>query len=184
MANKDFDSLFKVYPNRNPELRAVAKQAYEFGATVAKEADAAMSSGLLDHSIKRQRSYIAHMQGMIDALAAKPTPDLAGTHPTWFNIDLTEKYETFVTDVNGAMVPINEMTQLLATYWMLVAVELAVSQSAAIAGSLVPFDHERAKNNIAVIEKLLTEMTARPVLDLPETSVPGTGTESASESKN
>ena len=31
----------------------------------------------------------------------------------------------------------------------------------------------RAINNLAALEKLVTEMTTRPVLDLPETAQPG-----------
>jgi hypothetical protein len=56
---------------------------------------------------------------------------------------------------------------------MLTAVELAQSQSASMAGSLTEHDYKRAINNIGVMRKLLKEMTSRPVLDLPETSVPG-----------
>ncbi len=146
MANADFADLFKKYPNRNAELRSVAKSAYEFGKTVAQEADAALGS---------------------------PIPDLPATHPTGFNINLSEPYQMFVQDINGEQVPLNEQTELLAQYWMLTAVELSQSQSASMAGSLTEHDYKRAINNIGVMRKLLTEMTARPVLDLPETAVPG-----------
>jgi hypothetical protein len=62
------------------------------------------------------------------------------------------------------------------------AVELAKSQSAAMAGSLVLFDFERAENNLDTISKLLVEIEARPFLDLPETAEPGSnyGTRSGS----
>lgn len=173
MANNDFNDLFRKYPNRNPELRAVAKSAYEFGKTVAREADSALSSGMHEHSIGRQNQYLDYMDTVVDAIHAKPIPDLPATHPTGFNINLSEPYDMFVEDINGEKVPLNEQTQLLAEYWMIMAVELAQSQSASMAGSLVEFDYKRAKNNIGVMRKLLTEMTSRPVLDLPETARPG-----------
>lgn len=179
MANPDFNALFKLYPNRNAELRMISRQAYEFGKTIAAEADSALSSGLHEHAIKRQNSYIDYMESMVDAMAAKPIPDLPASHPTGFNINLSEPYDMFVVDINGEKVPLNEQTQLLAEYWMITAVELAMSQSASIGGSLVEFDHQRSKNNLGVIRKLLTEMTARPVLDLPETAVPGSTLEKA-----
>ena len=180
MANADFNDLFKKYPNRNAELRAVVNSAYEFGKTIAKEADAALSSGLHEHSVRRQVSYLDHMDGLIDAIKAKPIPDLSATHPTGFNINLSQPYDFFVQDINGEQVPLNEQTRLLAEYWMLLAVELAQSQSASIAGSLVEFDFQRAKNNVAVMRKLLAEMVSRPVLDLPETAAPGASLEPAS----
>ena len=168
-----FNDLFQTYPNRNLELRSVAKQVYEFGKTIAREPSAAHSNGLDSHALKRQRSYIDHSLKMIDALAAKPLPDNPATHPTQLPIYLNDPYVTFTTDVGGEQVPLNEATQLLAESWMVCAVELAKSQSAALAGSLVSFDHERARNNIEVIAKLVDEMEARPFLDLPETAEPG-----------
>ena len=180
MANADFNDLFKKYPNRNAELRSVAKSAYEFGKTVSQEADAALGSGMHEHSIRRQTSYLDYLDTLVEAIHAKPIPDLPATHPTGFNINLSEPYKFFVEDINGEMVPLNEQTQLLAEYWMLTAVELAQSQSASMAGSLTDFDFQRAKNNIGVMRKLLAEMTARPVLDLPETAAPGASLEPAS----
>jgi hypothetical protein len=173
MANEDFITLFKTYPNRNAELRMVSKQAYEFGKTVALEADSALSSGMHEHAILRQNSYLDYVDSMIDAIRARPIPDLPATHPVSFAINLSEVYNFFTTDVAGEQVPLNEQTQLLAEYWMLTAVELAKSQSAAIAGSLTEFDYLRSKNNIATMRKLLVEIVSRPVLDLPETSAPG-----------
>ena len=67
----------------------------------------------------------------------------------------------------------NEATQLLAESWLMLAVGLAKSQSAGLAGSLVDFDYNRATNNVNVIEKLLNEIEARPFIDLPETANPG-----------
>lgn len=173
MANPDFQSLFKVYPNRNAELRMVAQSCYEFGKTVAQEADAALSSGMHEHAIARQNSYLDYVEDMIEALKAKPIPDLPATHPTGFQINLSDPYDFFIIDINGEKVALNEQTALLAEYWMLTAVELALSQSASVAGSLTEFDYKRAKNNLGVSRKLLDEMTKRPVLDLPETSFPG-----------
>jgi hypothetical protein len=173
MANADFADLFKKYPNRNAELRAVAKSAYEFGKTVAQEADAALGSGMHEWSIGRQNSYLDYMTTLVEAIHAKPIPDLPATHPTGFNINLAEPYDMFVEDINGENVPLNEQTELLAQYWMLTAVELSQSQSASMAGSLTEHDYKRAISNIGVMRKLLKEMTSRPVLDLPETSVPG-----------
>lgn len=177
MANTDFTTMFRIYPNRNAELRMVSRQAYEFGKTIAAEADSALSAGLHEHAIRRQNSYIEYMENMVDAMAAKPIPDLPAMHPTGFNINLSEPYDMFVVDINGERVPLNEQTQLLAEYWLITAVELAQSQSASIAGSLTIYDHSRAKNNLGVIRKLLNEITARPVLDLPETAAPDSSLE-------
>jgi hypothetical protein len=165
--------LFVTYANRNAELRSVCKTLFEYGKTIAKEASSAYSQGLTDHAIKRQRDYLAYATGLVNAIASKPEPDQPATHPIRLDINFEEPYVTFTTSVNGEEVPINESTQLLAEYWLITAVELAKSQSAAHAGGLHPKDHERAINNLTVIEKLLNEMTERPLLDLPETSVPG-----------
>ena len=175
-----FAELFTQYSNRNLELRSVAKQAHEFGRTIAMEPSAAHSNGLDLHALKRQRSYVEHADKMIEALAAKPIPDNPASHPTQMPIDLSKAYLTFTTDVSGNQVPLNEATQLLAESWMILAVELAKSQSAAMAGALVSFDYTRAKNNVAVINKLLDEMEARPFLDLPETAEPGSSYQTVS----
>ena len=168
-----FSELFAVYANRNAELRSVAKTCYEFGKTIAAEPSASLSQGLDEHALRRQKSYIAYCRGMVDALHARPIPDMPATHPTRLDINLSDEYVTFCVDVGGSQVPLNESTQLLSEYWMITAVELAKSNSASLAGSLVKFDHERAINNLAALEKLVDEMTARPILDLPETSAPG-----------
>lgn len=168
-----FSDLFKVYPNRNMELRSVARQAYEFGKTVAKEQSAAMSTGLLADAIARQNSYIKYCEELVDALGASPIPDLPATNPTNFEINLSDPYITFTTNVAGEKIPINEQTELVAQYWMLLAVELASSQSAGLGGSLNPADLKRAKQNIASLKKVLAQMTGNPILDLPETAEPG-----------
>lgn len=174
MANATFNDLFKVYPNRNAELRSVARTAYEFGATISQEPSAALSGGMDEHAIVRQRSYIKKVTAQVDALRARPLPDLPGTHPTGFPINMSDPYDWFVEEVGGAHVAMNEQTSLIAEYWMLFATELAKSQSAALAGGLSEFDHKRAINNIGTIEKLLDEMAAQPtIIDLPETSLPG-----------
>lgn len=168
-----FDDMFKVYPNRNMELRAVAKTLYEFGKTIAAEPSAAHTNGLDEHALKRQYSYVTHAKAMVAALASKPLPDNPATHPTVLPIDFSVPYKTFVTDMAGNDVPLNEATQLLAEKWMQVAVEMAKSNSASMPGSLISFDSDRAANNLDVIEKLLDEVKARPFLDLPETAEPG-----------
>ncbi len=181
-----FGDFFQVYPNRNLELRSIVKQAYEFGKTIAREPSAAHSNGLDEHAMARQRSYVDHSLQMVDAINSKPLPDNPASHPTQLPINLSEEYITFTTNVEGAAVPLNEATQLLAEAWMVFAVELAKSQSASLAGSLVEFDYTRATNNLLVIRKLLDEMEARPFLDLPETSEPGSayGTGSAPSAAN
>lgn len=168
-----FSDLFKVYNNRNSELRSIAKTVYEFGKTIAREPSAAHSNGLDEHAIQRQRSYVEYAKSMVAALAAKPIPDKPGSHPIDLPIDLSEQYITFSSDVNGNKIPLNEATQLLAESWMMVATELANSQSASLAGSLVEFDFKRADNNLDVITKLIDESEQRPFLDLPETADPG-----------
>jgi len=170
-----FEDLFKVYPNRNAELRAVSLQAYEFGKTISKEPSAALSSGLDEHAVRRQISYIDYIRGMVNALNARPIPDLPASHPLSLEVNMSVPYVTFTTDVGGEQIPLNEQTQLLAQYWMITAVEMAKSQSASLAGSLVEFDWQRALNNLDVMEKMLTEIASRPILDLPETAEPGSG---------
>lgn len=162
--------LFVTYPNRNAELRSVCKTLFEYGKTIAKEPSAAYSQGLTSHAIDRQREYLAYAVNLVNAMAAKPEPDHPGTHPLSLPINFEEPYVTFTVSVNGEQTPINESTQLLAEYWLITAVELAKSQTAAHSGGMHPKDHVRAINNLAVIEKLLNEMTGRPLLDLPETA--------------
>ena len=168
-----FNELFITYPNRNAELRSLAKQMHEFGRTVAKGQSAALNTVLDEHGLKRQRAYIEHAEKMIEAFNESPVPDMPATHPLDLEIDFSQLYQTFVKDLNGNEVPLNESTQLLAESWMFLAVGLARSQSAAIAGSILEFDYNRAINNIGVIKKLLDELEERPTLDLPETALPG-----------
>ena len=167
------NDLHQIYPNRNIGLRSAAKQAFEFGQTIAREPSAAHSNGLDEHAIGRQRQYIAKIKDVVERLHAKPIPDRPATHPTDMPIDFSVEYIYFTEDLNGNSVPINEATQELAENWLTLAVELAKSQSAAIAGSLVEFDYVRAVNNIDVIEQLVDEIESRPQVDLPETANPG-----------
>ena len=167
------NELHKKYPNRNSGLRTVAKQLFEFGQTIAREPSAAHTNGLDEHAIKRQQTYIDHALDMVTRLAARPIPDRPATHPTAMEIDFSVEYIYFVENLNENRVPMNEATQALAENWLLTACELAKCQSAALAGSLVSFDSERATTNIDVIQQLLTEIEARPFLDLPETADPG-----------
>ena len=168
-----FNDYFKIYPNRNSELRSVAKTMYEFGKTIAAEPSSAHSNGLDEHAINRQKSYVTYAENMVTALNAKPLPDNPGSFPTDLPINFSDPYKTFTTGVGGEEIPLNETTQLLAEKWMIIAVELAKSQSASMAGALVGFDFERASNNLAVLSKLLVEIEKRPFLDLPETAEPG-----------
>lgn len=167
------NDLHAIYPNRNNELRSVAKQCFEFGQTIAREPSAAHSNGLDEHAIKRQRQYIAHATDMIESLNNSPIPDRPATHPVDLPINFSEQYIYFTQNVEGAEVPMNEATQLLAESWLLLACGLAKSQSAGLAGSLVEFDYDRATNNVNVIDKLLNEIENRPFIDLPETALPG-----------
>jgi hypothetical protein len=164
-----FEELFKEYPNKNPELRAAAKVCYEFGMNIAKEPSAGMSIGLDEHAIKRQRTYVRAAQGYLDALHNRPIPDMPYVHPTRFDIDLSEIYTQFTKDG----LPLNEDTELLAQYWMIMAVELAGSQSAGLAGSMIDPDFERCNNHLAVITQFVDEMEARDMPDVPETAFPG-----------
>lgn len=167
------NDLHQIYPNRNIGLRSASKQAFEFGKTIAREPSAAHSNGLDAHAIGRQRQYIAKIRDVVERLHAKPIPDRPATHPTDMPIDLSEEYVYFTENVNGNSIPINEATQELAENWLTLAVGLAKSQSAAIAGSLVEYDYVRAINNIDVLAELVDEIEARPQVDLPETAVPG-----------
>lgn len=168
-----FEELFKVYPCKNAELRAVAKVAYEFGMNIAKEPSAGMSIGLDEHAIKRQRTYVEVAKGYVEALHNRPVPDMPYVHPTRFDINLSEPYMQFTKDG----IPLNEDTELLAQYWAVVAVELAASQSAGLAGSLTDADYARAKNHIDTITQFLDEMETRTAPDVPETAFPGAALE-------
>jgi hypothetical protein len=165
--------LFKVYPNKNAELRAAAKVCYEFGMNIAKEPSAGMSIGLDEHALTRQRSYVQAAKGYIEALHNRPIPDMPYVHPTRFDIDLTEVYTQFTKDG----LPLNEDTELLAQYWMICAVEMAASQSAGLAGSLTDADYNRIANHLAVITQFLDEMESRPIPDVPETAFPAAALE-------
>lgn len=164
----EFSEAFKVYPNKNAELRAVAKIAYEFGMNISQEPSAGQSLGLDEHAIARQRSYVTTFQGYLNALHDRPIPDMPYVHPARFDINLSEEYKHFTKEG----IPINEDTELLASYWMIAAVELAASQSAGLGGSLTDADYGRVTNHAAVISQLLDEIEARGNIDLPETAYP------------
>jgi hypothetical protein len=164
-----FEDLFTNYPNKNLELRNIAKTAYEFGRNIAQEPSAGMSTGLDQHGLNRQKDWVAALSARLEAFHSKPVPDMPYVHPTRFDIDMSEPYKQFTVDG----MPINEDTQLLAEYWMVCAVELAKSQSAGMAGSIIDADYERIKNDIGVISKFIDEIENRPVVDLPETAFPG-----------
>jgi hypothetical protein len=164
-----FEDLFKTYPNKNAELRAICKAAYEFGATIAQEPSAGMSIGLDEHAIARQRSYVVSLRGQLEAFHSRPIPDMPYVHPVRFDIGLSEPYKQFTKDG----MPINEDTQLLAQYWMICAVEMAASQSAGLAGSIIDADYDRIINHLGVITQYLDELETRPAVDLPETAFPG-----------
>ena len=178
------NELHDEYPNRNSELRTTAKMMFEYGYTVAKEAAAGHTNGLDEHAIKRQRSYIEQAREKVQALAARPIPDRAATHPIQLPIDFRKEYIYFVEDVNGNEIPINEAAQELAEAWLIAAVELAKSNSASLAGSLVDHDATRAENNIDALEKLVDEIEKRPFLDLPESANPGAAHKPRSGSKS
>lgn len=167
------NDLHQEYPNRNIGLRSAAKQCYEFGQTIAREPSAAHSNGLDTHAIGRQRQYIQKARDVVERLNARPIPDRPASHPTDMPINFTVPYIYFTENINGEEVPMNEATQELAENWLTMSVELAKSQSAGIAGSLVEFDYQRAMNNLDVLEQLVDEIEARPIIDLPETALPG-----------
>lgn len=168
-----FEELFKVYPNKNMELRAAAKTAYEFGMNIAREPSAGMSLGLDEHAVLRQRNYIEIQRGIVDALHSRPIPDMPYVHPTRFDVDLSEVYTQFTKDG----VPLNEDSEYLAQMWMVVAVELAGSQSAALAGSLTDADYNRVINHLGVLSQYLDACEVRPDIDIPETAFPGAALE-------
>lgn len=174
-----FNDLFVEYPNRNSELRNIAKFCYEAGKTAAAETSAAHTFGIDEHMLKRQRSYIQKARAKVARLSERPLPDRQGAARVQLPINFTEPYETYTTDVSGTMVPLNEETQLIAEQWALMAVELATSNSAALTGSLTAKDAERAANNLDVLEKILDEIEEQQnlngdiFLDLPITAEPG-----------
>lgn len=160
--------LFKVYPNKNIEVRMLAYKAFEYGRNAAYEQSAGMSIGIDDHAIARQRRYVEDFNNRLDSIHARPNPDLPHVHPTRFDIDLTERYEEFTKDG----LAFNEDTELLAAYWLGIAVSLAASQSAGAGGSLIDADYYRIKEQVAVISKFLDETEKRPIPDIPETAYP------------
>jgi hypothetical protein len=164
-----FEELFNVYPNKNAELRTIAKVAYEFGKNIALEPSSGMSIGLDEHAIGRQRAYVTIMTGYVEAIHGRPIPDLPYVHPIHFDIDLSAAY--MQTTVDG--IPLNEDTELLAEYWMMLAASCAKSQSAGLAGSMIDPDYVRITALLAVITQYLDEMDARPFPDVPETAFPG-----------
>ncbi len=168
-----FEELFKVYPNKNVELRACAKVAYEFGRNIAQEPSAGLSMGLDPHAIGRQKQYLIRMGDMVGAFHARPIPDIPYVNPTRFDVDLSDPYKQFTQDG----LALNEDTQLLAQYWMIIAVELAASQSAGLAGSLIDADYNRVVNHLAVIQQYVNEVAERPIPDVPETAFPGAALE-------
>ena len=167
------NDLHKIYPNRNIGLRSCAKQCFEFGQTIAQEPSAAHSNGLDEHAIGRQRQYIEKARDVVERLHARPIPDRPASHPTDLPIDFSQPYNYFSNNLAGNLTPMNEATQELAENWLVMAVELAKSQSAGMAGSLVEYDYARAVGNLSVIEELVDEIESRPTVDLPETSDPG-----------
>ena len=169
---QSFAELFRSYPNRNAELKAVALKLYEFGRTIAVEPSAGVTQGLDKFAIARQRSYLTQALGFADALNASPVPDRPGSHPTDFPVDLSRPYETFYQEEgeNGARLPLNEHSNLLAELWMMTAVDMINSQSAALAGGLLSFDHVRAVENFKSISKLLDVIEDLAPVDLPETA--------------
>ena len=164
-----FNELFKVYPNKNIELRALAKQAYEFGRTVAQEQTAAVSLGVDPHALARQRSYVTLLEGKLKAFYERPLPDMPYVHPIRFDIDLSKPYDQFTQDG----LALNEDTQLLAEYWMIIAVELAASQSAGMAGTILEPDYNRIIEHLGTITQYLDEVETGIQVDLPETAFPG-----------
>lgn len=175
-----FSELFKKYPNKNAELRGAAKVAYEFGMNIAQEPSASMSLGVDPHAMKRQREYVQIITGYIENLHNRPVPDMPYVHPIRFDIDFTEEYKQFTKDG----LPLNEDTELLAQHWMFVAVEMAASQSAGLAGSLTDADYQRLKNHIGVISQLLDEIEKRGVADMPETAFPAAALETPSSGQS
>ncbi len=168
-----FSDLFKEYPNRNKELRMVAKKAFEFGRNVAAEPTANLSIGILDHTIARQKEYVSRTKDLVESLFNKPIPDAVATHPTDYPIDLTVLYPTFKSALGGGESPINEDSELLMEAWMELAVTLANSQSASVGGGMISHDRTRAIEQLNVLDKYLVEMEKRPILDVPETAEPG-----------
>jgi len=171
MPESAFTDLFKKYPNRNSELRGVIQKAFEFGANISQEQSAAMSSGLQAPALKRQRSYVDRIRASIERLAAKPIPDLPRSHPVQYEINLSTPYQFFTTDKSGQTIPINEDCSVLSEKWMTFCVELALSESAGLAGSLLTYDKERALNNIDTITELLDEIELMESLDMAESNV-------------
>ena len=160
--------LYKVYPNKNIELRMLAAKAFEYGRNTAYEQSAGMSNGVDEHCIKRQRRYVEDYVDRVESIHARPLPDLPHIHPTRFDIDLSEPYEEFTKDG----LALNEDTELLMSYWLGVAVTCASCQSAGMGGSLRDDDFERLTNQLAVISKFLDEVEKRPIPDIPETAYP------------
>ena len=166
------NELHRKYPNRNNQLRALAKKCFEYGRNIASESSAALTNGLDEHALTRQNACLEEAVRMGAALNAKPIPDRPMTTIN-MDIDFSQPYVYFLEDIAGNKVPMNEDTQLLAEEWLITATELAKCDSAAIAGSLIDFDYARFEFNIGSISKLVEEIEEKPHLDLPRSADPG-----------
>ena len=165
--------LFKVYPNKNMEIRMLAYKAFEYGRNTAFEQSAGMSNGVDEHAVTRQRRYVEDYVDRLNSIHARPVPDLPHIHPTRFDIDMTERYQEFTKDGMA----LNEDTELLMSYWLAVAVTCASCQSAGMGGSLRDDDFTRLSNQLSVISKFLDEVEKRPIPDIPETAYPAAALE-------
>ena len=167
-----FNDLFGIYHLRNADLHSLACRAYEFGRNLAESPSAGLTNGFEQHTLRRQKGYVAWMLEQIAVISENPTKDMPQTHPVDFDCDLTAPYETFVTNASGVDRPINEDVNNLARQWMLLAVEIVKCNSASLSSALLDHDAERLTNNVMAIEKFLETTADAGVLDLPESTSP------------
>jgi len=172
-STNDIASLSKEYPNKNPELRRVAKYAWECAHNTVKEGSAGSTIGADEHFVKRQKEFVSGFEALLEELKSSPIPDVFGMPDTKFPIRLDDTPKMISTDVSGDEIPLNEDLQLVTIEWVTLANMLARSNSAGIRGSIIEHDYERAVNQAKVITKRINGIEKGPKPDFSATSDPG-----------
>ena len=168
-----FNDLFRVYEIKNNHIKSLAETLYDYGLNLSESAAAALTNGFDDHTLRRQISYVEQAIKLADVMLSNPQADMPQTHPIFFEANLSTPFETFVsTDTAGTEKPINEDVANLARQWMLVAVELCMSNSAALPAGLLQHDGKRLLDNLYAIEKYLQETAPAGEVDVPESAAP------------
>lgn len=168
-----FNDLFRVYEIKNNSIKSFAETLYDYGLNLSESSAAALTNGFDDHTLRRQLSYVGQAIALAEVMASSPQSDMPQTHPIFFEANLSTPFETFVaTDTAGTTRAINEDVANLARQWMLVAVELCMSNSAALPAGTLEHDGRRLIDNLLAIEKYLEDTAPAGRIDVPESAAP------------